>query len=118
MDDPLENLTDAERAGWAQLVRHVRRELIGKIDKPPIAIMPVLDDEPDAYSALQLGMCLLLGKPLLLITAPGVAIPDSLRRAADTVVEADTDTVQGRTAIALAIARMTDAAVAPDGAAG
>lgn len=106
--DPLGSLTPAERIDWERLVGHVRRDMIGAIDASAMVILPFLTDRPDAYAALQLGMALLLDKPLLLITSPGADVPARLRRVADAVVEADPDTGQGQEEVTRAIKRLTE----------
>jgi hypothetical protein len=53
-----------------------------------LAIAP-LNDEPDAKYCLELGMAIMLDKPLLILVGKNRTIPDHLRRVADKIIEAD-----------------------------
>jgi|ERR1035437_9094010 hypothetical protein len=41
----------------------------------------------DVKQAAELGAALLMGKPLLIVSLPGVSVSDQLRRAADEIIE-------------------------------
>lgn len=45
--------------------------------------------EPDINYAVELGLSVLLDKPILVVRPPGMEIPERLRRVADLVVEID-----------------------------
>ena len=52
--------------------------------------------EVDVKFAVELGMAIMLGKPIFAMAQPGTPIPQGLRKAADVVIVADLDTETGR----------------------
>lgn len=65
-------------------------------------------DRIDAKFCVELGVAIMLNKPILAIVQPGQPVSDKLRRVAEVVVEADITTDEGRVAIGLAIKDFQD----------
>lgn len=109
MSDWLQDLSDDERAGWDDFVEHVRRDTLQKMsDSAFVASFVPRGDEVDVKFAVELGLSIMLDKPVLAIVLPGAKVPERLRRAADEIVEADVDLEEGRRAIMEAMERMQE----------
>lgn len=107
MTDWIDDLTPDERAGWDEFVAHVRRDALRKIDSSAfvVSLFPS-SGEPDVKYAVELGLSILLDKPILVVVPQGVRIPAHLEQVADRIVRADVDLEQGRQKVADAIAEM------------
>ena len=104
MSDWLDELTPPERDEWDRFVEHVRRDALAKITDSAFVMSLVPAAEPDVKFAVELGLAIMLDKPILAIAMPGRPVPRRLRLVADRIVEADLDTEQGRAIVARAIA--------------
>lgn len=67
-----------------------------------VSICPGVD-RIDAKFCVELGVAIMLDKPILAVVEPGIAVSDRLRRVADVVVEADITTEEGQRTVAEAI---------------
>lgn len=79
---------DPEVQAWA---KRVREELVPMIQGSAIS-MSILPEDPekvDVKMAVEVGLSLLLDKPLILMVRPGTIVPIRLARAADEIIEAD-----------------------------
>jgi hypothetical protein len=83
--DPFEN---DEFKTWAT---DMRRRLIPKMRDSQSVLMlaPDMKADIDIGFALQIGACILLEKPLILVVHPGRQIPPKLLAIADRIIEAD-----------------------------
>jgi nucleoside 2-deoxyribosyltransferase len=108
MDDWLSQLTPGERAEWDQFTAFQHEHTIKAIDSSAfvISLLPG-EDGADVKFAVELGLALMLGKPLVLIALPGGRVPYRLRKAADMVIEADLGTEEGQAIAARAIRAFT-----------
>ena len=70
-------------------LRHVQDELPDKIKGSAIVASLYPRGDPDAKYAVELGMSILLDKPIVLVVPPGTRVPDHLVRVADSIIEAD-----------------------------
>jgi hypothetical protein len=69
------------------LADHARKDMIPKM-RSSVFCLTVLDgDEPDPYLCLQLGMALLLEKPLIIFAMGNAWVSARVRQLADVVVE-------------------------------
>lgn len=104
MTDWLDELTPTERQGWDEFVAHVRRDAVQKIDESAfvVSLMPS-SGEADVKYAVELGLAIMLDKPILVVAQPGSRVPARLRRVADEVVVADVDVDAGRQKVLAAI---------------
>lgn len=69
----------------------VLTNLVPKIEGSSVAVSLVPQDEGDVKFAVELGLSIMLDKPIILAVHPGQRIPDHLVRAADEIVELDAD---------------------------
>lgn len=97
-----ESLTDQERAEWQAIVRHAREDTIKQMDASAF-VMTLVPEEPDIKFMLELGMAIMLDKPIIALATPQSKVPDRLRMIADQVIEVDFDTDKGREEVAQAI---------------
>lgn len=104
----LDELSPSERAGWDDFVQHVRRDAIEKITDSAFvcSLVPRSGGEADVKFAVELGLSIMLDKPILAVVMPGAEVPEKLRRVADEIVEADVDVEEGRRALMAAMERM------------
>ena len=115
---PPDELGDLERnPEWQEWTRHVREEVIPKIDASAIAISLVPRGKPDVKYAVELGLSILMEKPIILLVRPGTVVPRKLRQIADGVIEADMDDPRASEHVAERIERIvkTLKATADDG---
>jgi hypothetical protein len=76
---------DPEYREWEN---HVRDELIPMISSSAVTISMV-PSEADVKYAVELGLSIMLDKPIIALVVPGSTIPNALARAADEIVEID-----------------------------
>lgn len=84
---------DPEFQRWEE---EVQISLVPKIDGSVATISLVPTGKTDVKFALELGLSIMLDKPILAVVAPGAEVPERLRRVIDAVVEADIETPEGR----------------------
>jgi hypothetical protein len=80
----------ADEAGMREFLRGfadgARRDTIPKMQGSLFCMM-ILDGEPDIKLALEIGMALLLDKPLFIVAVGNIWISPRLRQIADAVIE-------------------------------
>lgn len=99
-------MSDWERdPAWLEFVDHVRRDAMRKIagSDAVVSIAPGPGNEGDVKFAVELGLSIMFGKPIIVVVPPGVEPPGKLREVADAVVEADLDLEEGQRALAEAL---------------
>jgi hypothetical protein len=106
VSDWLEELDDGEQAEWDRFVAHVRRDALAKMTDSAFVASIVPSGETDIKFAVELGLSIMLDKPVLAIVQPGAPVPERLRRVADVLVEADLDTEAGREKVQAAMDQM------------
>ncbi len=110
--DWLGRLTPAERRDWDGIVRHARKDLLPKLERSAFVLSIAPGGEPDAKYCIELGMSIMLDKPILIVVPAGHPVPRRLRRVADEIVElpaeADMDTEAGQELVMAAITRMME----------
>ena len=87
-------INDPEAEAWA---RRALDELVPKL-RDSFATISIVPEEAgigDIKFALELGLTLMLDKPLVLAVVPGRRVPARLQRAADEIVEFDESDMQG-----------------------
>lgn len=67
----------------------VLENLVPSLRGSAVAIALTPRGEPDVKFAVELGMMIMLDKPIVVVTTPGQEIPARLRRIADEVIEID-----------------------------
>jgi nucleoside 2-deoxyribosyltransferase len=93
-----ENLSPSERRDWDQWVASVRAGTVKQMAGSAFVASLVPDDgEVDIKFAVELGLAIMLGKPIVAIAVAGRPVPGKLREVADEVIEvSDMDTDAGR----------------------
>lgn len=84
-------------AQWEKFVNHTRAETITKMADSAcvVSVMPK-DGEYDVQLAVQIGMALLMDKPLIIVATHGLKVPSALARTARHSLEVgDVDTEAG-----------------------
>lgn len=71
---------------WAA---RVRRELLPMIEGSRAVISIVPTGEPDVKFAVELGLAIMLDKPIVAAIEPGTRVPEKLARVVDRFVEID-----------------------------
>jgi hypothetical protein len=74
-----------------------------RLEASGMFMLLLLDARPDIHLALQVGMALLMDKPLFIIATRGLWIPPRLRNLAEAVVEGDSFDAAMRTELQAAI---------------
>jgi hypothetical protein len=76
---------------WKEFEDHARKDMLPKMESSAMVMAMITSAEPDLKLAVEIGACLLLGKPLVLLIMPGSKPPDALVRAAELIIEGDLD---------------------------
>jgi hypothetical protein len=79
MDDP-------EAQAWA---RRVLDDLVPKLDGSAFTVSLIPTGPADVKFAVELGMTIMLDKPIIAVVQTGTQIPEHLARVADEIVEMD-----------------------------
>ena len=104
MSTPKDPWDDPQARQW---LRRTREELVPMIEGSSISIAIVPDGAPDVKIAVELGLMVLLDKPIILAVSPGRKIPSKLVLVADEIVELDLTSTSGQQRMKDAIARVT-----------
>lgn len=98
MSDWDRQLSPDEQRQWDRWVRHVREDTVKKMADSAFVMSLVPDGEPDIKFAVELGLSIMLDKPIVAIALQGRGVPDGLRRVAHAVIDlnGDIDTEAGR----------------------
>ena len=94
---------------WRAYVTHVEAELIPKIQESGMTISLVPKGETDVKFAIELGLSIMLNKPIMAVVQAGSEVPAKLSLVADEIVEIDFEAGQDVNGpkIAEAMYRMT-----------
>ena len=76
---------------WNAYVAHVRTELVPKLEGSAmgLSIVPTSAEDVDVKFAVELGMMIMMDKPIILVIRPDQLLPERLRRVADDIVVYD-----------------------------
>ena len=91
---------DPEFRAWE---KSVREELVPKLSNSALTVSLVPEGETDIKFAIELGLSIMLDKPIIAVVRPGVKVPERLARVVDRWVEGDIGTDEGRSKMAVAI---------------
>jgi hypothetical protein len=105
MSNDYEN--DPQFIAWA---KRVKEELVPKIDSSACTISLVPEGEVDVKFAVELGLSIMLDKPIIVVVRPGTKVPDKLALVAADIVEVKNweDIVGVSLSISEAIGRLID----------
>lgn len=79
---------DPDVQAWAD---HVRTELVPKLAASALTVSLVPEGDADVKFAVELGLSIMMGKPVILAVAPGRTVPPGLAAVADEIVEIGPD---------------------------
>lgn len=86
---------------FKQWKRHVEEAVVPMIDSSAVVMSIVPPDgKTDAKFAVELGLSIMMGKPIVLVVSPGSFVPDKLALVADEIIEGDMSTPEGRDSMA------------------
>lgn len=88
---------------FRRYAKRVKQELIPKMQDSKVVMSLLPEGEVDVKFAVELGISIMLDKPIIALVVPGVKVPDKLVRIADAIVEADLSSEEGRERTAAAI---------------
>lgn len=71
---------------WERYAAHARATLIPMLEDSAVGLILTSRGEPDVKQSLEIGMMVLMDKPILIIADPGQEIPKKLRLIADSIV--------------------------------
>lgn len=102
MDDPWDD------PDWKVYVTHVRTTLVSMIENSAIgvSIVPTNPEDVDVKFAVELGLMIMLNKPILLLVGIGTELPPKLRAVADEIVFGDPEDPDTREHLIEAMGRM------------
>lgn len=86
-----ERLTPEEREDWERFVRHTREHTVKGMMSSAFVMSLVPNGEPDIKFAVELGLAIMLDKPIIAIVMKGASCPERLRSVVDGVVELEED---------------------------
>jgi hypothetical protein len=93
---------------FQEFVDAVRVGAVDKIAGSAAFVSLVPEGEVDIKFAVELGLAIWYGKPIVAVVMPGREIPSGLRRVAHRVVECDIDTQAGQEKFHEALAEVLD----------
>lgn len=98
-DDPFQS------PEWLDYEERVVMGLIPKLEGSAMTISLVPKGPTDVKFALELGLSIMMNKPIIAVALEGAEIPPKLEQFADYVVRGDLETSEGRVALKEAIAK-------------
>ena len=110
MADWLSKLTPEELEEWNEFVRHYREDVLPKMEDSGVFMTVVSPAKVDMKFAVELGMAIMLEKPIITMVLPGARVPEKLRAISEAVVHCDMDTGKGRDELIEVIRKVRDAA--------
>lgn len=84
-----DDLTAEEQATWDAWVAHIREDTVAKMVESSFVMSIVPSGETDIKFAVELGLAIMLDKPIIALAIQGVETPPGLRRIAHAVIEVD-----------------------------
>lgn len=100
MPDWEDALTPEQKAEWDAYVKYTREETVRSMDGSAMVCAMAPSDGPDVKFAMEIGLSIMLDKPILILAQTGQKIPPKLRAVADEVLFADVDTEEGQRVLA------------------
>lgn len=101
-------MSEADR----EFQRVVMEGLVPKVAGSAVCVSIVPDDEDnyvDAKFCVELGVMIMLDKPILALVHPGTKVPEKLKLVADEILEVDLATSEGQQALAKKLKEFTGA---------
>lgn len=82
-----DEITQSEE--WKDYCKRVREGLIPKVKDSSLVVSIVPAGEIDIKFAIELGMAVMMDKPIVAVIPPGTPVPEKLARVVDRFVELD-----------------------------
>ena len=88
----------------------VMEGLVPKVADSAVCVSIVPQDKQyiDAKFCVELGVMIMLDKPIIALVQPGAEVPEKLRLVADQIVEADVRTQEGQAVVHAALSAFRD----------
>ena len=99
------DLDETEQEKWDSFVVY-QREVVLRAMTESALMISIVPKEVDIKFAVELGMAIMLNKPILALAQSSDDVPPMLRRVASRVVIADVDTAEGQALIEQALRDM------------
>ena len=95
---------------WQSYQMHIRTEVAPKIADSAltISLVPTNPEDVDVKFAVELGLSIMLDKPIVLVCDPATLLPERLRRVVDEIIVGDPFDPQARDELMAAIDRIDD----------
>lgn len=75
---------------WHRYVNDVRKRMVPAM-RDSAYVMSIVPGEPDVKFAVELGLSIMMDKPLFVVVPPGRSVPDKLVQIADKLVQMTDD---------------------------
>lgn len=85
---------------WDEFAAWHREHTVKAIESSAYVMSLVPTGDVDVKFAVELGLAIMLNKPVIALAMPGTTIPPGLRKVADAVIIADLDTETGKQQVA------------------
>lgn len=92
---------DPEAQAW---IEHVRENVLPAMEGSAVIAQLVTDSEPDIKFAVEVGLSILLDKPIVTVAANGAEVPPKLAKIADRIIKVDLTTEEGRELMSVRLA--------------
>jgi hypothetical protein len=79
---------------------HVREHVLPAMDASAVIMSLVPEGDPDIKYAVELGLSIMLDKPIIAVVTPGTRVPGKLVKVADVILEGDMRTKAGQQSLA------------------
>jgi hypothetical protein len=89
-------LEGEDKEAWERFVTYQREHTLHAMADSAFVMSIVPKEDVDIKFAVELGMAIMLNKPLFCVVQPDAEIPDKLRRVADFIAFVDIDTEEGK----------------------
>lgn len=100
---------------FIEFAERVQRELVPMIKDSAVTISLVPKGPADIKYAVELGLSIMLDKPIIVAVQPGTQIPAKLAKIADEIVELDLSTSRARALSQARVAKAMDRIVKKGG---
>lgn len=112
MPDWVSEMSPEEKEAWDDFVKHTRESTMESMFESSMvmSLVPTSEDKVDVKFAVELGMAIMMNKPIVAVAQPGTPIPPKLRQIADRIIELsdDLDTSEGRDELAKVLREIVD----------
>lgn len=112
--DPADPWAHPDTKAWLKRTAKVLPEMI-RSSAVSVSLVPEDPRDTDIKYAVELGLTIMLDKPILCVVKPGTRVPDHLIRVADLIIECDMANEADRVRLAFAISEFVQKYAKDDG---